>query len=391
VKSRERVLQSMHFLQPDRVAVDLGGHRSSGIQAIAYARLRDYLGLPKRPPRVYDMPQQLAIIDDDVLDRFGVDCVELGRGFNEDEADWREWRLPDGTECLIPHWVQPVREGNAWVIKAADGTPLAVQREGMVYFDQVYFPLREDPGSKLDRLEAMLQLDMWDAVAAPPGPVPRDRGGARYLAEGARKLRERTDRAIVGLFGASLFEGGQQLFGMETYLVLLAKEPSLVERFLDQLVAVYQRRLEFFLKAVGPYIDILLFSDDYGTQTAPQISPRMFRQYFKPRHRQLWERAKQLAPVKILLHSCGSIRAFMPLTRSRPRQPRWSRPSSRRISGGRSFCGVEAAIPSTYFRTQPQQRFASMCSATLRSLLRAEALSFSRSTTFRSMCLQRML
>ncbi len=60
VNSRERVLQAMSFVQPDRVAVDLGAHRSSGIQAIAYGPLRDYLGLPKRLPRLYDMPQQLG-------------------------------------------------------------------------------------------------------------------------------------------------------------------------------------------------------------------------------------------------------------------------------------------------------------------------------------------
>jgi len=312
MNSRQRVLQSMSFVQPDRVAVDLGAHRSSGIQAIAYARLRDYLGLPKRPPRVYDMPQQLAIIDDDVLDRFGVDCVELGRGFCQADADWREWVLPDGTACLIPHWIVPVRENGAWVLKAGDGTPIAVQKPGMVYFDQTYFPLSEDPASKMERLEEMLEHDMWDAVAAPPGPVARNKEGARYLAEGARKLRESTSRAIVGLFGGPLFEGGQQLFGMENYLVLLAKDPPLVERFLDTLMAVYLRRLEFFLGAVGPYIDIILFSDDYGTQNAPQISPRMFRRYFKPRHQAIWAEVKRLAPVKILLHSCGSIRALLP-------------------------------------------------------------------------------
>ncbi len=312
MNSRQRVMQSMSFAQPDRVAVDLGAHRSSGIQAIAYARLRNYLGLPKRPPRVYDMPQQLAIIDDDVLDRFGVDCIELGRGFCQDEADWREWVLPDGTPCLIPHWVVPIRENNAWVLKAGDGTSIAVQKPGMVYFDQTYFPLSQDPESKIERLEEMLASDMWDAVAAPPGPVARDQEGARYLAEGARKLRESTSRAIVGLFGAPLFEGGQQLFGMENYLVLLAKDPPLIERFLDLLLAVYLRRLEFFLGAVGPYIDIVLFSDDYGTQNAPQISPRMFRRYFMPRHQAIWAEVKRLAPVKILLHSCGSIRALLP-------------------------------------------------------------------------------
>lgn len=312
MNSRDRVVQSMNFVQPDRVAVDLGSHRSSGMQAIAYTRLRDYLGLPKRPPRVYDMPQQLAIIEDDVLDRFGVDCIELGRGFNQAESDWREWVLPDGTECLIPHWIHPIREGNAWVIKANDGTPIAVQKQGMVYFDQICFPLKEDSRAKLDRLEAMLELDMWDAVAAPPGPVARDQQGARYLEEGARKLRESTNRAIIGLFGGPLFEGGQQLFGMETYLILLAQDPELVKQFLDRLMEIYLRRLEFFLRAVGPYIDIILFSDDYGTQNAPQISPQMFRRYFKPRHQQIWGYAKQLAPVKILLHSCGSIRAFLP-------------------------------------------------------------------------------
>ncbi len=63
---RERVLQSMNFVQPDRVPVDFGAHRSSGIMAIAYARLRDYLGLPKRPLKVYDIPQQLAVLDEDV-------------------------------------------------------------------------------------------------------------------------------------------------------------------------------------------------------------------------------------------------------------------------------------------------------------------------------------
>lgn len=312
MNSRDRVLQSMNFVQPDRVAVDLGGHRSSGIQAMAYARLRDFLGLPKRPPRVYDMPQQLAVIDEDVLDRFGVDVIELGRGFNQDEADWREWVLPDGTQCLVPYWVPLAREGDSWVIKSKDGTPIAVQRKGMVYFDQTHFPLRDDPHAKLDHLEAMLELDMWDAVAAPPGPVTRDEAGARYLAEGARRLRASTDRAIIGLFGAPLFEGGQQIFGMENYLVALAQDPPLIEQFLDHLMAVYMRRLEFFLKAVGPYIDTILFSDDYGTQTAPQISPRMLRRYFKPRHQQIWAAVKEMAPVKILLHSCGAIRPFLP-------------------------------------------------------------------------------
>lgn len=40
------------------------------------------------------MPQQLAVIDDDVLDRFGVDTVEMGRSFALEDKDWADWVLP---------------------------------------------------------------------------------------------------------------------------------------------------------------------------------------------------------------------------------------------------------------------------------------------------------
>jgi uroporphyrinogen decarboxylase len=63
MNSRERVVAALEHQEPDRVPIDFGGHRSSGIAAIAYARLRDALGLPRRPIRVYDPIQQLAIID----------------------------------------------------------------------------------------------------------------------------------------------------------------------------------------------------------------------------------------------------------------------------------------------------------------------------------------
>ena len=47
-------------------------------------------------------------------------------------------------------------------------------------------------------------------------------------------------------------------------------------------------------------------------QTGPQMSPAMYREFFKPRHSLLWHRAKQLANVKVMLHSCGGIRELIP-------------------------------------------------------------------------------
>ena len=49
--------------------------------------------------RVYDPIQQLAVVDEDVLARFKVDTVEMGRGFSLADEDWKDWILPDGTPC----------------------------------------------------------------------------------------------------------------------------------------------------------------------------------------------------------------------------------------------------------------------------------------------------
>lgn len=313
MRSRERVLQSMSFQQPDKVAIDFGSHRSSSIMAIAYTKLREHLGLPKKPPKVYDMLQQLAIIDDDVLDRFQVDCIELGRGFNQNETDWKPWILPNGIECLIPAWITPVldRAGN-WIIHGPDGTSIAIQKKGMMYFDQTNFPLSIDPEERLDRLEELFDYNMWNGVVGPPGLIPWDEAGMHHLADGAKKLRESSDRAIVGLFGGSIFEGGQQFFRIDNFLSILVAQPDLANRFLEKLTNIFLKRLELYLKAVGPYIDVVLFSDDYGMQTGSQISPAMFQEFFKPRHKAMWDLTKQLAKVKIMLHCCGSITQLLP-------------------------------------------------------------------------------
>jgi uroporphyrinogen decarboxylase len=99
---------------------------------------------------------------------------------------------------------------------------------------------------------------------------------------------------------------------MDNFLMMLAGEPRRVHRFLDALVEIHLKNLEKFLGAVAPHIDIIGFGDDLGAQTGPQISPRMYREFFKPRHALMWRRARQLAPVKVMLHCCGGVRQLLP-------------------------------------------------------------------------------
>ena len=305
VTSRERILAALEHRETDRVPVDFSGHRSSGIAAIAYPKLRKFLGLPPGPIRVYDIIQQLAIVDDDVLDRFGVDTIELGRGFAQDEQSWRPWTLPDGTACFVPAWTGIEREAERWIIRSQGGRILAHMPDGSLYFEQTYFPFLE--GDDLDAISEVLGESMWTAIASPPGPID-----SKELSEGAKRLRTGTDRAIIGLFGGNLFEVGQFLYRNDQFMMLLAAEPKHAHRFLDKLVEIHLANLERFLAAVGEHIDIILFGDDLGMQTGPMISPRMYCEFFKSRHKLLWNRAKELADVKVMLHCCGGVRDLMP-------------------------------------------------------------------------------
>jgi uroporphyrinogen decarboxylase len=306
--SRERVLTALDHRQPDRVPVDLSAHRSSGISAVAYPKLRAALGLEPRPIYVYDPVQQLAIVDEDILGWAGADAIELGRGFCLEEQWWADWTLPDGTPCKMPVWAVPERRGAEWIYRSPGGRTIARMPEGSVHFDQTWWPFLDDE-EDLRRIEELYPEHMWTGIASPPGPSV---AGSLELTEGASRLRGQTDRAIVGLFGGNLLEMGQFYYRMDNFLMMLAGEPQRAHRFLDALVEIHLKNLEKYLGAVGPYIDVIGFGDDLGAQNCPQISPQMYREFFKPRHAIMWGRAKQLAPVKVMLHCCGAVRPLLP-------------------------------------------------------------------------------
>jgi uroporphyrinogen decarboxylase len=307
MNSRERVKAALEHRPTDKVPVDFGAHRSSGIMAIGYARLLRYLGMPKRPIRVFDVVQQLAAVDEDVLDRFGVDTVELGRGFSRGDADWKEWRLPDGTPCLVPAWADLRQEGRDWWLYNPEGRKAGLQKSGSLYFDQAYFPYAEGIPEELSGIEGAVGSIMW-STATPPDA---GRLGMEALASGAAAFRASTDRAIMFLFGGSFYELAQYLCGTENLMVWMALEPEKVHSLLDAILGMHLRNLRSMLGAVGSSVDLVLFGDDFGMQTGPQISLEMYREFFKERERALWGEAKRLAPVKTQLHCCGGVRPLL--------------------------------------------------------------------------------
>jgi uroporphyrinogen decarboxylase len=259
---------------------------------------------------VYDIVQQLAIIDDDVLDYFGIDTIELGRGFALRDEDWAPWILPDGTLCEVPAWSVPYREPNRWVIRSTTGRVIAQMPDGAIYFEQTYYPFFE----KAD-LEAIPQAQaesMWTAIASPPGPLVQGPGGDDALREGSRRLRDKSTRAILGLFGGNLLEMGQFLYRNDGFLLLLAENPDQAHAFLDRIVESHLKNLEHFLRIVGQSIDIIVFGDDLGMQDRPLMSRNMYMKYLMPGHQKLFQYVHQHSNCAVFLHSCGSIYPLIP-------------------------------------------------------------------------------
>jgi uroporphyrinogen decarboxylase len=259
---------------------------------------------------VYDVLQQLATVDEDILERFRIDTIELGRGFALEDTHWVDWKLPDGSPCQVPAWVRPERFQGEWVLRSKSGRVISRMPDGALYFEQAYYPFADEAGPKT--IPEAIEEAAWTSTASPPGPWADGADGHLRLSEGARRLRERSGRAILGLFGGKLLEMGQALYRNDNFFVLLASEPKSAHDFLDRILEIHLAKLEKFLGIVGRYIDILVFSDDLGMQTGPQISLRMYREFFKTRHGLLWRRAKELAKVKVMLHCCGGIRELIP-------------------------------------------------------------------------------
>ena len=308
MNSRDRILTTLDHRAPDRVAIDFNGHRSSGIMAQPYVELRKQLGLPPSELYVYDFIQQLALVEDDVLDMVGADVVEVGHGFSKCPDYWQDWQLPDGTPCKLPAFVPVERQGEDWIVRGDEGQPICIQKKGTLFFEQTCFPLFDSDDETFERLAYYLDQIMWCRLGIPPAPAGLDEEGLRVRHETAKKLRQSTDRAIYGTFGGNLVEIGEFAFRIDNFLYQLAADPKRVHTFLDRLTEFHLLNMDKYLGAVGEYLDLVGFGDDVGMQSGLQFSPAMYREFFKPRHKILWNHAKELCPhVKVSLHCCGGV------------------------------------------------------------------------------------
>ena len=227
--SRERVMAAVSHRQPDYVPLDLGATPSSGISAIAYNRLKKHLGMAGGQTRIYDVVQQVAQPEMEVLDWFGVDVIDIGRAFDLEDEDWHETVLADGSTGYYPNWFHPQRQPNGdYLAYDEEGTQIARMPARGTFFDQTYFPYVEDYPEDYGDLDRQMGKVLWSTLVHSPWSHAGEQDFYAILREKTLWLRAETDKALMLTCGCNLFEWGTFLRRMDNFLMDIYTEEDQV-------------------------------------------------------------------------------------------------------------------------------------------------------------------
>jgi uroporphyrinogen decarboxylase len=280
---------------------------------VAYGRLKRHLSIHHGHTRVYDVVQQLAEPEEAILDRFGIDVLDIGRTFNTSDEDWRDTILCDGQAAQYPAWFRPERQSDgSWIARHGSGVEIARMPARGAFFDQTCFPWMDGYPDGLEGLDEAMGKVLWAALAHSPWDHAGEADFWDALRERALALRRSSGRALMVVCGCNLFEWGTFLRRLDNFLADLLLHPARVEELLDALTERHLATLEKVCAAVGDAVDVLRFGDDLGTEGGPFMSPATYRRLFKPRHAQLCDYVHRNSRMKTFLHSCGSVYGLMP-------------------------------------------------------------------------------
>jgi uroporphyrinogen decarboxylase len=299
MNSRQRVLCAVNHQRPDRVPIDFGGTRQSGIAASTYHQLKQHLGIDT-PTRVYDVYQMLADVEQPLLERFGADVIGLNRpavAFGIEAKDWKPWTLFDGTPVEVPGGFNPeVEPGGDLLLRYPDGAPMARMPKGGFYFD------------RLDKYPGAAHAD--PATLKPPLLSAEE---CDHLHSRAEAYHQNTDLAIIAAIGPPY----ELFFGLGTgdfqaWMITMATEPDYIHALNQRVTEAWLENLRRFGDAVGDRVQILQFNDDLGTQDAPFLSVGMFRELIMPYYQRGLDWVHENTQMKVFMQNDGAIFDFVP-------------------------------------------------------------------------------
>jgi uroporphyrinogen decarboxylase len=121
-------------------------------------------------------------------------------------------------------------------------------------------------------------------------------------------LADKSDRFVVVNLGFSLFERAWTLVGMENLLMAMLRAKPFVNELLDRVLAF---NLQVIANACAYDVDAMMFGDDWGMQTGVLMGPKLWREFIKPRIRQMYRLVKSHGKF-VFIHSCGKVDELFP-------------------------------------------------------------------------------
>ncbi len=273
---RERVAKALNHEEPDRVPIDLFFHAGM-LTDRSYFALKEHLGIQGD---IAPFRQGLGAnyYDERILEALDID---IRRVFME------------ATHELTPINDEEAQFVDAWGTRYVSGPGYT-----------------HPAGPPLAELHTIAELRDY------PWPKAEQFGSLAGLKEQAEHLYHNTNYAIAlrrpGIRGGLLDKGGD-LRGMEQFMMDLALEPDYCRTMIEIMAEIYVEVYTSALKLVGPYVQMVEAQDDLGAQLQPLISPKTWRDLFKPSQKYIFDAIHKVAPhVKIVFHTDGNVHPMIP-------------------------------------------------------------------------------
>jgi hypothetical protein len=229
--------------------------------------------------------------------------------------DWKPWALFDGTPVLVPEAFNTDPEADGSILMYPEGDrsapPSGKMPPGGFYFDSL--PRLALPDGYLLNVEE--NLEEFSLVSE---------DDLDYFTTEAERLVTQTDKAILANFGGTAFgdialvpapwvKNPRGIRNVEEWYISTISRKEYVHRVFERQCAIALENLPRLYRAVGNRITAVYMSGtDFGMQTGSFISPKAYRDLYKPFQKQLNDWVHKNTTWKCFLHSCGSIVNLMP-------------------------------------------------------------------------------
>ena len=148
-------------------------------------------------------------------------------------------------------------------------------------------------------LEDLSELDSY--------PMPDYSDHSRYVKvpEALEKYTKQGKYVMAGIFMV-LFERMHTLHGFENVLMKLYTDRPAMEALAQRIMDVHLTYVHYVGKHFGDRVHAFTMSDDWGTQQGAFISLTLWRDFFMPYYKQLFD-AMHSYGCDVWVHSCGKI------------------------------------------------------------------------------------